>query len=157
MKGGEPSRPPSAGFQAHLMPNCIDGSKDRRARAPAMSRTRENTVLRAPASLPAHRPAGSCLSAAPHPRVDGAPAAPAPGLLVVKHSGHTGVSASELLAQTLRLQRHLPRFQPILPPRSPAGEERGTRSHPFISFALQQRLRFCRSDPAHTRLMLRKQ
>lgn len=115
------------------MPNCIDGSKDRRARAPAMSRTRENTVLRAPASLPAHRPAGSCLSAAPHPRVDGAPAAPAPGLLVVKHSGHTGVSASELLAQTLRLQRHLPRFQPILPPRSPAGEERGTRSHPFIS------------------------
>ena len=115
------------------MPNCTDGSKDRRARAPAVSRTRENTVLQAPAPLPAHCAAGSCLSPAPHPRVDAAPAAPAPGLPVVKHSGHTGVSASELLTQTLRLQRHLPRFQPILPPRSPAVEERGTRSNPLLS------------------------
>ena len=71
MKGGEWSPPPCTGFRAHLMPNCSDGSKDRRARAPVVSRTRESTVPRAPASLPAHRPVGSCLSPAPHPRWTG--------------------------------------------------------------------------------------
>ena len=69
----------------------------------------------------------------PTPSVDGAPAAPAPGLLVAKRPGHTGLFASEILSQTLPSQRCLARFQPVLPPRPPAGEERGTRSNPFLS------------------------